>query len=264
MKNFMWILLILVCSVALGFSALNIYGTVTTADAAQADAYDNQYQIAYQQYYDSSFQEMYDGSYSTAYDSRYTAGYNEQYQTSYDEQYEQSYDAEYETGYREKYTEGYDSEYQDNYDLSYAEGSDAGYKAGYASGKADGLKANVSLHDPTYRELLDFIARDPTDKEKYDATDFNCVDFSAMLDNNAEKAGIRAAFVMITYPQEPGHAIVAFQTTDKGLIYIEPQFDVLVKLEVGKRYYKCIVPPEGYYYTAPPYNDTVEEIEVVW
>jgi hypothetical protein len=48
------------------------------------------------------------------------------------------------------------------------------------------------------------------------------VDFAEMLHNNAEQAGIRAAFVGINFAgKKIGHAINAFQTTDMGLVHVD-------------------------------------------
>ncbi|MFC2041213.1 hypothetical protein ACFLTY_02690 [Chloroflexota bacterium] len=43
-----------------------------------------------------------------------------------------------------------------------------------------------------------------------------CADFADRLHNNAEKAGLRCGFVLGTM-----HAFNVFETTDKGLIYID-------------------------------------------
>jgi hypothetical protein len=79
--------------------------------------------------------------------------------------------------------------------------------------------------------LVDFISEDPTDEGAYIRLDSNssyaflgrtCGDFAEMVHNNAESAGIRAALVTIDFEgQGPGHALNAFETTDKGLVYID-------------------------------------------
>ncbi|MFH2112302.1 MAG: hypothetical protein ABIJ47_13705 [Candidatus Bathyarchaeota archaeon] len=59
-----------------------------------------------------------------------------------------------------------------------------------------------------------------------------CADFAETLHNNAERAGFRCAYVSIklsgysdpynySISSDTGHALVAFNTTDKGLIYID-------------------------------------------
>lgn len=90
---------------------------------------------------------------------------------------------------------------------------------------------NPNATNPTYAMLVDFINEDPTDEGAYMAFGSDsrfaflgrtCGDFAEMVHNNAETAGIRAAFVTIDFEgQDVGHALNAFETTDKGLIYID-------------------------------------------
>jgi hypothetical protein len=60
------------------------------------------------------------------------------------------------------------------------------------------------------------------------------------------------------YPDGYGHTIVAFDTTDRGLIYIEPQFDQEVKLVVGRSYSQLNN------FTSAPRDDTIKRYLVVW
>jgi hypothetical protein len=79
---------------------------------------------------------------------------------------------------------------------------------------------------------------------------FVCSDFAEAVHNNAEAAGIKAAWVSLTFEgTKEGHALDAFETTDKGLIYIyctnssgaENQgaphsIDAIAYVETGKKY----------------------------
>lgn len=120
------------------------------------------------------------------------------------------------------------------------------------------------LRDPSYREMGDFLAWDTTSEREYVESEYVCVDFAADVKANAVKEGIRCAYVLIEYPGESGHTIVAFDTTDEGLVFIEPQFDWEVEPEIGKRYYQCVNPPPGHYMTKPGYDDTITQITVIW
>ena len=123
---------------------------------------------------------------------------------------------------------------------------------------------NKEAVNPTYAQLTDFLKKNKTDQFPYrytsQATGFYfgtaenivnldriqdiideviqpydphvCADFAERLHNEAEKAGIRCAYVSLdmTGYSDPynlgitsnaGHACNAFQTTDKGLIYID-------------------------------------------
>ena len=79
----------------------------------------------------------------------------------------------------------------------------------------------VYARDPTWAELVSFLNQDKTDKLIYDLSTFVCTGFAETLHNQAEKAGIRSAFVGIDFQTGPGHAINAFETTDRGLVFVD-------------------------------------------
>ncbi len=121
-----------------------------------------------------------------------------------------------------------------------------------------------TIKDPTYNEMMDFLKADDTDKAEYIKDKYVCTGFATDLCNNAEEEGIRCAYVTIKFPEGVGHTIVAFDTIDKGLTYIEPQHDDLVRVEIGKPFYECIVPKPGYLYEKPDHDDTIEEVLIAW
>jgi hypothetical protein len=120
------------------------------------------------------------------------------------------------------------------------------------------------LRDPSYQEMKAFLEQDETSEQEYLRNEYICVDFAANVKANAAEEGIRCAYVVIEYLGTTGHAIVAFDTTDRGLVYVEPQFDWDVVPEVGRRYYECVVPPPGQYMVEPDYDDTIARIVVIW
>jgi hypothetical protein len=124
--------------------------------------------------------------------------------------------------------------------------------------------AKYVLHDPLYWEARNFLSSDSTDKKLYDEVNFNCVNFAQEVNNNAVKKGIRCAYVKL-YLVGDDHALIAFNTTDRGLVFFEPQEDYEAKnLEVGKDYYAdCVIPPAGYYYENDP-NMVIEGIDIIW
>ena len=121
----------------------------------------------------------------------------------------------------------------------------SGYQCYIAGGDGDKLELvnNPDAKDPTWDELKSFLAQDNTNQHLYITDSFVCADFAEMLHNNAEAAGIRAAYVSVelecvyTYQPKPtpptgcpscisgSHACNAFQTTDRGLIYIDDTGD---------------------------------------
>ena len=82
------------------------------------------------------------------------------------------------------------------------------------------LVNNPTAKDPTHAELLEFLRRDLTDQHPYKVNEFTCVCFAEEVHNNAELAGISCALVTIDLPAV-AHALNAFHTTDRGLIYID-------------------------------------------
>jgi len=75
--------------------------------------------------------------------------------------------------------------------------------------------------DPTWDELIVFLEKDHTDEELYLDNSFVCADFAEMLHNNAEASGIKAAWVSLDFTVGEGHALNAFNTTDKGFVYVD-------------------------------------------
>jgi hypothetical protein len=125
---------------------------------------------------------------------------------------------------------------ENNYDSGFNIGKEVGYQTGFKAAMDTVQKqTEIKLHNPTYKEMKDFLAQDPTNKLPYKSNERICTDFAAEVNNNAKKLGINCAIVYILYG-ETGHSIVAFQTTDRGLIFIEPQFDDEVSLIIGKSY----------------------------
>ena len=66
----------------------------------------------------------------------------------------------------------------------------------------------------------DFLEADDTDENPYVAGKFICGDYAEMLHNNAEAEGIRAAYVAVRLPHEPGHALNAFQIGE-AIVFID-------------------------------------------
>jgi len=84
------------------------------------------------------------------------------------------------------------------------------------------LENNPDAVDPTWEQVVAFLKADRTDEMEYVASDFMCGSFAQEVHNNAEKAGIRAAWVGIDLAgKQVGHAVNAFNTTDRGLVYTD-------------------------------------------
>ena len=173
--------------------------------------------------------------------------FNEKVAAAYSDGYSKGYDQTYEVGYQKAYTG------------AYGKGYDKGYEIGLESSLKEEVTTRVKLHNPTYKELREFLARDRTDSHLFIKGEYVCFDFAAELNNNAEANGIRAAYVRIR-SKEWSHAVVAFETVDKGLIFIEPQSDKDVGLVMGESYPWYQVGANR----PTDYEDTVEEIQIIW
>jgi len=94
---------------------------------------------------------------------------------------------------------------------------------------------DIVLKNPTFQELRDFILRDPTSRNEFVLNKYECRHFATEVCNNAEAEGLRCAFVLLCF-ERGQHAVVAFDTTDRGLIYIETQTDARIHPQVGGKY----------------------------
>ena len=140
----------------------------------------------------------------------------------------------------------------------YFYGDQQGYSEGYKVGAIEGAGSGYTLRNPTYDELTDFLEQDPTDGNEYRENVYTCVDFVSALNNNAENAGLRAAYVYLEFPGDRAHSIAAFETVDRGLVFIEPQFDKEVTIVVGHKY------SEDNNYEEPEYDDTIVRYTIAW
>ncbi len=129
--------------------------------------------------------------------------------------------------------------YNVGYDEGESDGHQLGYDEGYLQGVEDLTQTGWYLRDPTYQEAVVFINSDKTDENVY-TDDYVCHDFTADFDYNAAKAGYRCGFVYIEY-SDSAHAIACFNTTDNGIIYVEPQNDEIVTIAIGQLYLGYIV-----------------------
>jgi uncharacterized protein YoxC len=90
--------------------------------------------------------------------------------------------------------------------------------------------------DPPYSELVQFIVEDRTDAMTYINNSFVCTDFANMFIANFKKKGYYSCLTELVF-EDGAHAIVAVNTTDRGLLYVEPQSDgIITSLKVGDNY----------------------------
>ena len=167
--------------------------------------------------------------------------------------------AAYEDGYDDGNAQTYDIGYYEAYGKAYDRGYDKGYKIGLESGSKEEVASRVELRNPTHKEMREFLIRDKTDASPFITGSYVCSDFAAEVNHNAEASGIRVAYVRIR-SEKWGHAVVAFETVDRGLVFIEPQSDKEVKLVIGESFpwssVGAVSPLTSY--------DPVTEIQIIW
>ena len=98
------------------------------------------------------------------------------------------------------------------------------------------LYSYLGWNNPTYFEMISFLNQDNTNNLVY-SDDFTCENFSITMINNARNKGIIAEYVEIYQTEQEyytldewenataSHVIVCFNTSDKGLYFVEPQSD---------------------------------------
>jgi flagellar biosynthesis/type III secretory pathway protein FliH len=187
-----------------------------------------------------------------------TSGYSEGFALGRDEGLAEGYIEGNFDGYAGGSIDGFEIGYLDGYEVGQWDGFDTGLWEGYDAGLIDGAEKYAAggyegeywfLRNPTEQEMWTFINADRTDRMTYVADKFTCVNFAATVKRNAFHAGYRCFSVYI-FMADGGHDIVGFNTTDSGFMFIEPQHDRMMKVEVGIKYW------DRKYY-APTYDDTI-------
>lgn len=144
-----------------------------------------------------------------------------------------------------------------------------------ADGNRIVLVNNENAVDPSYEELKTFLKADRTDTIPYDYDSFVCADFAEAVHNNAEKSGIKAGFVNIDFNEiNDGHACNVFNTTDRGLVFVDcvspignnlENNDKIANMEIGKKYdVKGLFGSRGYYGDDNNRYFTVKNYGIYW
>jgi hypothetical protein len=215
--------------------------------------YADNYSLGYEAGQTSVQTESYDQGYLAGADSGYSLGYSDGYGNGTADAPPDRYDEGYTAGVSAGKTQGYN----EGYSVGNQEGFSSGYSEGYINGTKDGAGTGYNIRDPTYDEMLSFIASDQTDKNTYDEHTYNCYDFTRDVCNNAFEAGFRVGDVYVEFA-DCAHSLVCFDTVDKGLVFVEPQTDDVVNVAVGIHYYDLSI------FQAPDFDDTILEYSIIW
>jgi hypothetical protein len=213
-----------------------------------------------------SFTLGYSKRYSEGYEEGITFGEENSFEFAYREGFDEGndtglmagYDAGYKNGTQIGKDAGYQEGYEKNYETGYLEGNQTGYSIYYQKGLINVENRAFNLREPKYNEVLSFIRKDKTDQKEYHEDQFVCHDFSATVKTNAFYIGIHCYYVSIDFNEGPGHAIVAFDTSDRGLVFFEPQDDEEMDVDIGVRYWR----DNGDYLVDT--DDTITGFELIW
>jgi hypothetical protein len=126
---------------------------------------------------------------------------------------------------------------------------------------------NVSL-----RQLVLFLRTNPVNYATFQPGKFVCTEFAQALHNAAEAAGLRAGVVMVDFTRGEGHVLNAFETTDKGVVYVDctgglpgaiprQEFDTFGYLQVGKPYGRL---PLDIGFPDPVRYTRYEQVDRIW
>lgn len=188
--------------------------------------------------------------------SGYSRGYNVGFTNGITKGREEGFSTGYSTGYDKGISEGYGRGYGLGYDGGYRTGNSTGFSTGYERGINDLAKSGFTTRNPTYTEAMAFVQNNQVDKHEY-TDSYTCIDFTVDFEADALRLGYRVGFVYIEF-QESAHAIACFNTTDRGIIFIEPQTDEQVSLQIGKPYFSRSN------YLLPIYDDTILSYRIIW
>jgi hypothetical protein len=92
------------------------------------------------------------------------------------------------------------------------------------------------LRRPTYLQVQEFIQYDTTDNHCYVNGSYACSNFASDFRTNAARAGYECGLVVVLFVDLKSHELDCFNTTDKGVIFVEPQLDQIVNITIGQPY----------------------------
>ncbi len=131
------------------------------------------------------------------------------------------------------------------------------------------LRAAQPSTDLTYHQVLEFLKEDQTEKILYQPSEFVCWDFAELLQENAQKQGLRCAVVTLAWSGSPkSHVINAFETSDKGLIWVDVTGSHSKEVEGFDRIMEPKEAGDAYIYEetggGSPLEVTLEKVSYSW
>lgn len=147
-------------------------------------------------------------------------GASEAYSAAYERAEVEVYSEAWGAGYVEGFREGNRTGFSQGYEL----GKGEGYEEGYRKGVEDGAGRGVSLRDPTYGEVEDFVERDRTEELRFSPEGYTFLDLAAKFKANAMTSGFKCGLTIFLLDNGVA-SLNCFNTTDEGVVYVEPWSD---------------------------------------
>lgn len=93
----------------------------------------------------------------------------------------------------------------------------------------------AEYHNTLYLIVAMLLAEVRTWASTYRFPNYVCTHFAKVLFDRMTVRGVRCGYVVVTLRNNVSHAVVAFDTLDRGLVYLEPQDGREIRVELGKR-----------------------------
>jgi hypothetical protein len=130
---------------------------------------------------------------------------------------------------------------------------------------------NPIAEDPTYQEVIDFLDADKTDLMTWVKDNWMCLDFNLVVHNKAEALGLKCGYTLCFGLDAGGHCLLAWNTTDEGMIYTDSTGDPNPKMHYDS--YDAVMFPmsgeqlKGYWIDDKSESKTnwiIDNIETYW
>lgn len=107
-----------------------------------------------------------------------------------------------------------------------------GYTQGWtdARSKADLCEYDLKVIIPTVAQVHELLAEDDTEEITGGCV---CTERAESLNDAALERGLWSYVIWFNSINGYGHVIVAFDTTDSGMIYVEPKYDFIIDAYTG-------------------------------
>lgn len=144
----------------------------------------------------------------------------------------------------------------------------------YLDNILSGLIVNAKKTKPCWDEIKNFLLDDKTDEIIY-TDSFVCENFARTLQENATAKGFDCAIAYIGLQELPetGHMCNAFDTSDKGIVYVDctgnktgkpKNNDKTVEVIMGKQYIPKFIFPEYGFFLESGSLGTINHIDLIW